>query len=568
MKEDWRFVGNPLVIGNPKIRFFAGAPLLSANSQVIGVFAIFGPEPQASFTAMQRRDLTGLSEIATRELTARRDVSSSINSQSSRLQQGSCNGSTTNLHRPTSSPPPSMEMEFHRNPYIALRYHKASQNVIPRSRIIINSEGRDAHPQNGEHTPPGSDGSDTGPSPILAEPKGFGKNHQQLSVAGLPNQPSNDIRTPDSPTFGDLPPNFGRLQPRAFLLSDLDSLCQGPHPCRADFFRMDDPAISFAESRRVGNTFSSDDAAVLLTPHPNSPIEQFSDTSSHSINSEERQTLLDEALLLGDRLDAAFVEKTELTCDSASDAGEPSTGSANFETIHYHDNLDMERAFTSDSTSQEVLGSVDIQAEARFAAELWAKNLEFDAIYAVELIPKRKLMRQSELKTPGNVETRILVAYGLPDPINFDIPIHLDVLRGSGAITWENKNAMPKEYSRGFMMPLLFENGVLDYRSSGVVFGAFRKRPDDINELRNLRSTEVERLQRAASVLKDILCKSPWLGRPSQGEVGPLPSPSPQPYPANEAIEVSNVSLDAGMATRARRKKPKNPVRWQLVGSY
>jgi hypothetical protein len=556
------------VIGNPKIRFFAGAPLLSANSQVIGVIAIFGPEPRASFTAKQRRDLTGLSEIATRELTARRDVSSSINPQGClHLQPDSCNGGITNSHASTSSPPPSPEMKSHRVSSVALRYHDASQNSMPRSRIIINSDGRDAHLQNGEQTPPDSDDSGIAPSPILAELKGNGKNYKQLSLAFLPTQPPNDIGTPDSPTFGDLLPNFGPAHPRAFLVSDLDSLYQEPHPCKTEFIRMDNNTETFAESRRVSNTFSSDDAAVLLTPYPNNPTEPFSDTSSPSINSEETQTLLDEALLLGDKLDAAFIDETELAWASASDAGEPSTGSVNYETIHYHGDADLENAFRSNSTSQKVLGSVDVQAEARFAAELWAKSLEFDAIYAVELIPKRKLMRESELKAAGNVETRILVSYGLPDPINFDIPIHLDVLRGSGAITWENKNAMPKEYTRGFMMPLLFENGALDYGSSGVVFGAFRRRPEDINELPILRSAEVERLQRAANVLKGILLKSPRLRRPSQGEVGPLTSPSPPPYPANEAIEVSKVSLDAGMATCARRKKSKNPVTWQLGGS-
>jgi hypothetical protein len=567
IKQDWRFVGNPLVTGNPKICFFAGAPLLSANSQVIGVFAIFGPEPRASFTAMQRRDLTGLSELATRDLTARRDVSSSIILQSSlTLQPGSCDG-TTNSSRPTSSPPPSLEMESHRVHSVALRYHKALQNSVPRSRIIINSERRDACFQNVDYTPPNSDDSDEGPSPVLANFKGFGKNYKQLSLAALPNPPPSDIRTPDSPTFGDCPPNLGALQPGSFSVSDLTPLDRDQHPCIPGSHYTNDIGRSFGESRRCNNNFSSDDAVVFLTPHPNRPMEQISDTSSLSINSKAREALLDEALLLSERLDATFVDGAEQVLASASKAGEPGTGSINYEPTDYQDNLDIESAITSDLTSEEVHGSVDVQAEARFAAELWAKNLEFDAIYAVELIPRRKVMKLSELKAPGNVDTCILVAYGLPDPINFDIPIHLDVLRGSGAITWENKNAMPKEYSRGFMMPLLFENGMLDYLSSGVVFGAFRRRPDGIKESPNLRSAEVERLQQAANVLKGILSKSSALRRQSYGEVGPLPSTSPQPYPANEAIEVSQVSLDAGMATCARRKKPKNLMRWQLGGS-
>jgi hypothetical protein len=160
------------VIGNPKIRFFAGAPLLSANSQVIGVFSIFSPEPRASFTAVQRRDLLGLSELATQQLTARGDLPTSTELHNSTLlQPGSCDGSATNLYKSTSSPAPSLQIDSRRNSSVALRYHKGSKNATSRSRLFINSEGRDTHIYNGAHTPPSSDNSDAGPSPILVELK-------------------------------------------------------------------------------------------------------------------------------------------------------------------------------------------------------------------------------------------------------------------------------------------------------------------------------------------------------------------------------------------------------------
>ncbi len=517
--------------------------MLSANSQVIGVFAIFAPEPRASFTAVQRHDLVGLSKIATRQLTARRHVSPDKDLQSNHLlQSDSCTGGTTNLYKPTSS--------------ITLKYHKSSQNGIPTSQFVINSEGRDALIHNGAYTPPNSNASDAGPSPILLELKDFGKNQEQLSLVSLLNQPPNDTRTPDSPALGDPASNFGSLQAGASSSSsDLDYMDPLPSPCRADFFYMHDTTESVARFRGNGVGFSFDDGVDLLTPHPNSLKELVSDTSSLSINSGGREALLEKALVLGKGLDPEFANETELAWTSPSETRDPFTSSINHEAANHHDSLEIESAIKSDLTFQRTHGSLDVQAEARFAAELWAKNLEFDVIYAVELIPKKTFNRKSELMIPGNVETRILVAYGLPDPINFDIPIHLDVLRGSGAIMWENNNLMPEEYSRGFMMSLILKNRRFDYRSSGVVFGAFRKRAE------NFKAAEVERLQRAANVLKDILSKSPSLRRPSQGELESPSRASPRLYPANEAIEVGKISFDAGTSTRARKKKPKNTMR-------
>ena len=48
-------------MGDPKIRFFAGAPMMTCSGAVIGVFAIFGYEPREEFTVMQRNRLTNYS---------------------------------------------------------------------------------------------------------------------------------------------------------------------------------------------------------------------------------------------------------------------------------------------------------------------------------------------------------------------------------------------------------------------------------------------------------------------------------------------------------------------------
>jgi hypothetical protein len=470
---------------------------------VIGVFSIFSPVPRTNFTAVQRRDLQGLSELATRKLMAQGDLPLAVG-----LQAGSFRGSATNLHEPMGSPLLPLETNSCRNTSVAVRYHKASQNDMQKPGLVIVSEGRDTHLHSGVHTAPGSDDSDTAPSPVSAELKCFGKNHKQLSLAVLQSQPPSDMRPPESPTFSDLSPNSDSPRSEAFL-TDLDNMGLDSNPYRADYFYMHDTAEPNTRFGVRGRGFSSDYAADILTPPPNSPVEHVSDTFSLSVNSKGRETLLEEALF-GERADANFTEEHELVSGPTSELGCRSPNSSNHEATHRQERIDMKSGAMPDLRSKIVHASVGFQAEARFAAEFWAKNLGLDAIYAIELIPKGKSMRTLQLIAPGDVETRILVAYGLPDTINFDIPVHLNVLRGSGAFTWHDKNATSKEYSRGFMMSLLFENGALDNRSSGVVFGAFRKRPE------KLKSAEVERLQRVANVLEDILSKWPSLRQPSQ----------------------------------------------------
>jgi diguanylate cyclase (GGDEF)-like protein len=57
---DRRFAGNPLVVGGPKIRFYAGAPLLSAEGAAIGTICVIDQKPR-ELTPLQRQGLAALS---------------------------------------------------------------------------------------------------------------------------------------------------------------------------------------------------------------------------------------------------------------------------------------------------------------------------------------------------------------------------------------------------------------------------------------------------------------------------------------------------------------------------
>ncbi|WP_306226289.1 sensor domain-containing diguanylate cyclase [Bosea beijingensis] len=58
--QDGRFAGNPLVLGPPFLRFYAGIPLRSAEGQNIGTLCAMGPEPRA----ISAEEIAILSDLA------------------------------------------------------------------------------------------------------------------------------------------------------------------------------------------------------------------------------------------------------------------------------------------------------------------------------------------------------------------------------------------------------------------------------------------------------------------------------------------------------------------------
>lgn len=65
-RVDPRFSDNPLVLGPPKIRFYAGAPLIY-RQQAIGSFCIFDNVPRL-FTDADQKDLVVLAKATVAEL--------------------------------------------------------------------------------------------------------------------------------------------------------------------------------------------------------------------------------------------------------------------------------------------------------------------------------------------------------------------------------------------------------------------------------------------------------------------------------------------------------------------
>ncbi|MFN4165233.1 MAG: GAF domain-containing protein [Ferrovibrio sp.] len=68
---DERFHDNPLVLGTPFIRFYAGAPILLPSGYTIGTVCILGPEPRHDFDAGQQDLLAKLAMLALSAITLR-----------------------------------------------------------------------------------------------------------------------------------------------------------------------------------------------------------------------------------------------------------------------------------------------------------------------------------------------------------------------------------------------------------------------------------------------------------------------------------------------------------------
>src|SRR5262249_19013671 len=68
--SDPRFSANPLVTGEPGIRFYAGAPLRTADGHALGTICVLDHKPR-SLTEEQSRAL----EVLSREVVARLDLS-------------------------------------------------------------------------------------------------------------------------------------------------------------------------------------------------------------------------------------------------------------------------------------------------------------------------------------------------------------------------------------------------------------------------------------------------------------------------------------------------------------
>ena len=65
--QDERFFDNPLVTGDPRVRFYAGCPLVMANGEAVGTLCLIGRMPKR-LSAWERDHLSLLGRMVSAEL--------------------------------------------------------------------------------------------------------------------------------------------------------------------------------------------------------------------------------------------------------------------------------------------------------------------------------------------------------------------------------------------------------------------------------------------------------------------------------------------------------------------
>lgn len=71
-RQDLRFCDNPLVVGEPHVRFYAGAPIITADGYRIGSMCVLSPDPKEGFDSAQQQLLRELAQSVMTELELRR----------------------------------------------------------------------------------------------------------------------------------------------------------------------------------------------------------------------------------------------------------------------------------------------------------------------------------------------------------------------------------------------------------------------------------------------------------------------------------------------------------------
>lgn len=212
------------------------------------------------------------------------------------------------------------------------------------------------------------------------------------------------------------------------------------------------------------------------------------------------------------------------------------------------------------------LHEVQASAESRFAAELWARTMGFDLVYAIHVTTLKPHVTDEAISRGSPVSGKLLVSWKPTQKVS-DLPcdagMHMDALRMCNATSlWQadtaSKPLPPDTYARGFLASMATGDNATS--GSGVVFGAFKKTDaqgncPDLAHSDAETITEIRQLRLCANALSKIIVKDIEKARIAHGSqreqdrkymaslaLRPATSPAPTPTFLQQVENLSTYS--------------------------
>ncbi|ELR02029.1 hypothetical protein VC83_08650 [Pseudogymnoascus destructans] len=546
--KDWRFAKNPLVLNEPKIRFFAGAPILSKNGEAVGVFAVFGRVPRDSFPALQRHSLIDYAAVCAAELNT--ILEKSFSEQSLHSLQSEA---ITEVWDPTclqGEPTPRprslwMHEETHRllcgeprEDEKDIKYPTTFEELMAGFATESEDEdtARDSEEQllapykNGAHANVTYSSVDVNSSTPAKERYTAVSDYALLGsdnegpdspLGGRSNRGSDSpasegfVWRPDSPTSQGLTwgpksalptdylvrpqsPIMRSCTPRPYSVSDLTSTAGEPHentPAEREFDKLE------ASSQKVQGVVDGAISA-LQSEFPDAPIRRQRKKSIRSISQYEAEL---KRLKMESDIREAHIQATKIdgssstvVTGSSNTSGQPSTQATTLP--------------TSFNTRMSTLEFADThrRPEADAAAKSVALSLKFDRVYVAEIFPSSDLMTPGRAAVTG-MGVRILASHNCPHDMILDTDFHLQVLRSPlGAMSWHDKDALPGATDKSLLIRLHSKGpyGVSrDLHTGGIVYGAVHLAQSQGGDDAGITNQEQATIFNAANAMKLILFK-------------------------------------------------------------
>ncbi|KAG4030197.1 hypothetical protein MFRU_013g02160 [Monilinia fructicola] len=481
--QDWRFAGNPWVIGSPQIRFFAGAPLVSDAGEIIAVFSIFSKQPRHEFSRADRRELTDFAALMAKDIClwtehiSDPDLRNSVMA-SKRDTRTNLMPNPLHLQKQRSPPMPRSEfspvgLTFPRHPLpLANRPEFSSEDVFGSTSedpLSYESSVRDsdilymAGP--GRYRNSSSDNSPEAFEQYLGpgNHQNFGASERPFSTSDLTSIDMPQNNTPNDSYFSGENSNY-----------DLEGLATPRQPnfnFPNPIYRSIGPSASGVSlNNSFGRMYMEHDSYnhELLEPAIAMPNMSLTRTLSMKSSNSNRTAL-------------------------SSRIGGPNNGDE----------------IAPDTSPPSRL------AEANFSCSFTGTKHSFDQVYAVQADCPYPGMSDQELLGPNGLNLKILASYGLPygyeSELNKKVHLKEAFLKGlrtkEFCYTWtpDNGPELCEDGALGFGVLIPLGDSFTRSRDHGIVYAMFKKAKFDANANLLSETTDLYGLRCAARSMTVLL---------------------------------------------------------------